>query len=80
MSSDAVFGVKKSLIVDFLPADRETAERYGVKEGTLTLRHDFVLVSEREARELREMKSRQALERLGRKVKLVDSLPIPDLD
>ena len=80
MSSDAVFGVKKSLIVDLVPADAETARRYGVQEGTATLRHDFVLVSEREARELRELKSRQALERLGRKVKLVDSLPIPDLD
>ena len=80
MASDAVFGVKKSLIVDFNPADAETAQKYGVKEGTLTLRHDFVLVSEREARELRELKSKEALEKLGRRVRLVDSLPIPDLD
>ena len=80
VSSDAVFGVKQSLIVDLEPADAATAGKYGVKEGTSTLRHDFVLVSDQEARELRELKSRQALEKLGRKVKLVDSLPIPDLD
>ena len=80
MSSDCVFGVKKSLIVDFDRADAETAQKYGVKEGTLTLRHNFVLVSEREVRELRELRSKQALEKLGRRVKLVDGLPVPDVD
>ena len=64
-SSDAVFGVKKSLLCDYEPAGAETARRYGVDGGTPTLRWDFVLVSETESRELRAARSRQALARLG---------------
>ncbi|MCJ1475510.1 hypothetical protein MMC13_004173 [Lambiella insularis] len=79
-TSDAVFGVKQSLLVDFEPADEETHERYGVEVGSLVLKHDFVLVSEKEARELRDERSRAALKALRRKVKLLDGLPVPDLD
>jgi len=79
-TSDAVFGVKQSLVVDMHPADEEIAKKYDVKVGTLTLKYDFVLVSEKEAKDLRDRKSREALEALGRKVKLLDGLPVPDVD
>jgi len=75
-----VFGVKKSLIVDLETVDKETAEKYGVKEGILYLKHDFVLVTEQETQELRDQNAREAIQKLGLKVKLVDHLPVPDLD
>jgi hypothetical protein len=79
-SSDAVFGVKDSLIVDYTTADKDTAQKYGVQEGTLLMTYDFVLVSDREASELRDEKSRDALQGLGWTVKFLEGLPIPDLD
>lgn len=54
--------------------------KYSVKEGTLLMTYDFVLVSDKEASDLRDEKSREALEALGRKVKLLEGLPVPDLD
>ena len=75
-----MFGVKDSLVVDYTKASRDTAERYGVQEGTLLLTYDFVLVSDVEASDLRQEKSREALQALGRKVKLLDGLPVPDVD
>ncbi|KAG8528812.1 uncharacterized protein KY384_006501 [Bacidia gigantensis] len=79
-TSDAVFGVKSSLLVDFQPADDSIAKRCDVKTGSLVLKHDFVLVSEEEANSLREEKSQKALADLGRMVKMVDGLPVPDVD
>jgi hypothetical protein len=72
--------VKDRLVVDYTRVDSMTAEEYGVKEGTLLLTYDFVLVSDKEASELRDLKSRKALEALGRRVKLLEGLPVPDLD
>ncbi|MCJ1289062.1 hypothetical protein MMC34_000594 [Xylographa carneopallida] len=79
-TSDAVFGVKQSLVVDLHPADEETSRRYGVTEGSLVLKHDFVLVTSEAAWELRDERSREALAALGRKVKLLHGLPVPDVD
>lgn len=79
-TSDAVFGVKQSLIVDFTTVDAETAEKYGVKEGTKLLKHDFVLVDEKETERLRDENALKAMKKLGRKVKLLNHLPVPDLD
>lgn len=79
-SSDAVFGVKDSLVVDLHEVDSTEAEKYGVKAGHRVLRHDFVLVSDKEANDLRDRKSREALEKLGRKVKFLNGLPVPDVD
>ena len=42
--------------------------------------YDFVLVSDKEACDLRDENSRKALEGLGRKVKSLEGLPVPDLD
>ncbi|EKD14638.1 uncharacterized protein L3040_000161 [Drepanopeziza brunnea f. sp. 'multigermtubi'] len=79
-TSDAVFGVKNSLVVDFTAADAETARKYGVPEGSKTLKHDFVLVDAKETEELRDENALKALKALGRKVKLLNHLPVPDLD
>ncbi|KAJ9650782.1 hypothetical protein H2198_009919 [Neophaeococcomyces mojaviensis] len=88
-TSDVVFGVKDSLIVNLeeitdKSVDPETGDslssRYGVSSGTKLLRYDFVLVSEEQSLSLRNDQSREALERLGRKVRVVDGLPVPDVD
>ncbi len=79
-TSDAVFGVKQSLIVDFEAVDAATAKKYGVKEGSKVLKHDFVLVDEKETEKLRDENALKALKALGRKVKLLNHLPVPDLD
>ena len=79
-SSDAVFGVKDALIVDYVSVDEETAKTYNVKPGSPVLKHDFVLITEKESNELRDERSRKALAALGRNVKLLDGLPVPDVD
>ena len=79
-TSDAVFGVKESLLIDLGTTDSETAEKYGVKEGSKLIQYDFVLVSEEESRELREKKAMEAMEHLGRRMKLYNGLPVPDVD
>ena len=79
-TSDAVFGVKESLLVDFHPADKRIAEEYDVEVGSPVLEYNFVLVSESEASTLRAERSRKALADLGRTVKLVHDLPVPDVD
>ncbi|ODH53248.1 hypothetical protein GX48_00444 [Paracoccidioides brasiliensis] len=80
-SSDAVFGVKSSLIVDLHPlTDPDVAKKYDVPLGTPVLQYDFVLVSEAEASALRERNSKEALEKLGWNVRLLDGLPVLDVD
>lgn len=79
-TSDAVFGVKESLLVDFQPADKMLAREYDVPVGSAVLEHDFVLVTDREASDLRDERSKKALANLGRRVKLVEGLPVPDVD
>lgn len=79
-TSDAVFGVKDSLTVDLGKVGPEMAEQYGVPGGQALLTYDFVLVSDEETSELRAKNSKIALDKLGRKVKIVNGLPIPDLD
>lgn len=79
-SSDAVFGVKKSLVVELGQVDKATAEEYGVKEGSWLLKHDFVLSTQQETEELRDRLAVEELEKLGLRMKLVDHLPVPELD
>jgi hypothetical protein len=79
-TSDAVFGVKQSLVVDLEKATLEEATKYGVQEGTHLLKHDFVLVSQEETEELRDRNATEALQKLGLRMKLIDHLPVPDLD
>ncbi|RDW80118.1 intradiol ring-cleavage dioxygenase-1 [Coleophoma cylindrospora] len=79
-SSDAVFGVKDSLVVDLGKVNAEQAKKYGVKEGSALIEYDFVLVTDQEAQELREKKAMEAMKAQGRKMKMWKGLPIPDLD
>lgn len=83
-ASDAVFGVKDSLIVDMPALDAETAERYGVKAEERSrwrvLSYDFVLVTEKEASDLRDQNSMKALEKLGKRVQIIGGLPVPEVD
>ncbi|KAH6701328.1 Intradiol ring-cleavage dioxygenase [Cadophora sp. MPI-SDFR-AT-0126] len=60
-TSDAVFGVKESLIVEFVPADVEIAEKYGVRGGSKVLKYDFVLIDETETERLRDENALKAL-------------------
>lgn len=82
MTSDAVFGVKDSLIVPMGKVSAEQAKKYGVSEGIALLTHDFVLVTDEETQQLRDKNSTEALAKLfpGKKVELLDHLPVPALD
>ncbi|KAF2097918.1 cathecol 1,2-dioxygenase [Rhizodiscina lignyota] len=79
-TSDAVFGVKETLIVELGTVSPEQAKEYGVKEGAKLLTYDFVLVSDKEAADLREENARKAMEAQGRKMKFYEGLPVPDVD
>lgn len=78
--SDAVFGVKKSLTIDLDKVDKKTAEEYDVPEGTWLLKKDFVIITEKESLALRDEQTTKALKEQGLKMKLVDHLPVPDVD
>lgn len=67
-------------MVDYTEVDKVTAMEYDVPEGTLLITYDFVLVSDKEVSQLRDERSRKALESLGRKVRFLEGLPVPDLD
>lgn len=79
-TTDAVFGVKDTLVVDMDPIDDVTAKEYDAEPGTFLLKHDFVLPTEQEAIDLQHETSRKFLADLGLKVRLVDGLPVPDVD
>ena len=56
------------------------AKKYGVALGCSLLTYDFVLVSDSQARELREKKAMEAMAAQGRRMRLVEGLPVPDVD
>ena len=66
--------------MDIGRAGPEYAKKYNVPEDHALLTYDFVLVSDTETKDLREKNSKDALDKLGRKVKIVNGLPVPDLD
>ena len=75
-----MFGVKESLLIDLGKVNAEQASKYDVKEGSRLITYDFVLVSEEESRKLREKNAMDAMEKLGRRMKLYKGLPVPDVD
>jgi protocatechuate 3,4-dioxygenase beta subunit len=79
-SSDAVFGVKQSLIVDLGEVDEEVSKEYGVPVGTKLIKYDFVLVKDEVARQLRIDEARKAMNARGMEVEFIDGLPVPLLD
>jgi hypothetical protein len=79
-SSDPVFGVKNSLIVDLSEVNQEIAIKYGVDAGSRMLTYDFVLASEEEAIEWRKGKARISMNQLGRDVVFINGLPVPSIE
>ncbi|KAH7380092.1 Intradiol ring-cleavage dioxygenase [Pyrenochaeta sp. MPI-SDFR-AT-0127] len=80
-TSDAVFGVKESLIVALETVTSEQAKKYNVKEGTKLLKYDFVLVTDEETKKLRHDEAVKAMKGLGREgMIVVNGLPVPDVD
>ncbi|KAK6534002.1 hypothetical protein TWF281_005342 [Arthrobotrys megalospora] len=76
-TSDAVFGVKSSLIVDIgTISDSLMAEKYGMKVGDHLLKWDFVLTTDTESEELKNQLAKQALEKLGSTAKLENGVPV----
>ncbi|KAH7024077.1 Intradiol ring-cleavage dioxygenase [Ilyonectria destructans] len=79
--SDAVFGVKESLVIDLgTVSDIEgLAEKHGVPPRTKLLQYDFVLVGEDEVRKLRDEKAREAIEKQGATgIRVVNGTLIPE--
>lgn len=72
--------MKESLLIDLGTANAEQAAKYGVKEGSKMISYNFVLVSEAESKKLREKNAMEAMEKLGRRMKLYEGLPVPDID
>ncbi|KAF9769168.1 hypothetical protein IL306_013430 [Fusarium sp. DS 682] len=80
-TTDAVFGVKDSLITTIKKVeDEEIAKKYDVKVGFALMTYDFVLVTDEAAAKLRREKAEEAMAKLGRKFKFIDDLPVPDVD
>lgn len=80
-TSDAVFGVKDSLIVGLETVTPEQATQYDVQEGTKLLKYDFVLVTDEETKQLRHDEAVKAMKGLGREgMIIVNGLPVPDVD
>lgn len=66
--------------MDLGKVNAEQAAKYGVKEGDKLMTYDFVLVSDEEATKLREGNAMDAMKAQGRKMKLWNGLPVPDVD
>jgi hypothetical protein len=80
-TSDAVFGVKESLIVSLDSVTAEQAKKYDVKEGSKLLTYDFVLVTDEETKQLRHDEAVKAMKMLGREgMMIVNGLPVPEVD
>lgn len=79
-TSDPVFGVKESLIVDLGTVDENLSQQYNILIETALLRYDFVLVPEDEAKKLRDERAKAALKELDIHMTIVDGLPVPDVD
>lgn len=80
-STDAVFGVKDSLIVEVQTVDdKDHAAQYGVEVGTALIRYDFVLVTEKAVAELRQEEAEKAMAGQGQRFRILDGLPIPEVD
>lgn len=80
-TSDAVFGVKESLIIDLGTVTADQVRKYDVKEGTKLLTYDFVLVTDEEVKKLRDEEAKKAMVALGiEKMRIIEGLPVPDVD
>ncbi|RPB09944.1 aromatic compound dioxygenase [Morchella conica CCBAS932] len=65
-TSDAVFGVKSSLIIDLRKIeDAALAAKHGMQVGDWLLVHDFVIITNEESDALRRAQAKEALRKLG---------------
>lgn len=78
-NSDAVFGVKSSLVVDIEEEEEEEEEHVGGAKRR-RLRYDFGMVTEEDTTELRVRKAVEALAKLGSRAKIVEGLPVAEVD
>jgi hypothetical protein len=79
--TDAVFGVKNSLVVSVKKVEgEEQAKAYSVKIGSALISYDFVLVTDKAAVELRRQKADEAMAGSSGKFMFIDNLPVPDVD
>ncbi|KAL6821578.1 aromatic compound dioxygenase [Trichoderma camerunense] len=80
-TSDAVFGVKSTLVVELKTVqDKETAEQYGVDVGCALLKYEFVLVTKQEAIDMRYQNAEAAMKVQGKQMQYINGLPVPDID
>jgi hypothetical protein len=80
-NSDAVFGVKNTLVVSPTSVTDATVEqKYGVEAGCALLEYNFVLVTKDTAMELRYKNASEAMLAQGKKMVFIDGLPVPDVD
>lgn len=78
-SSDAVFGVKDSLVIDLKRVGDVSglAEKHGISADTKLLQHDFVLISEEEALLMRQEHAQKEADRKDGTLKVENGLLIP---
>ncbi|KAJ5299253.1 hypothetical protein N7476_010810 [Penicillium atrosanguineum] len=77
-SSDPVFGVKESLIVDLSKVtDPAMASKYDVEMNTPLLTYDFVLLTDQQARDLRKQRAVEEMRKQKRNVVWHNGLPVP---
>ncbi|CAH0003492.1 unnamed protein product [Clonostachys byssicola] len=80
-TSDAVFGVKNTLVVELGRVEDEgIASKYGVKVGSALMKYDFVLVTKEEALNLRYQNAAAAMKAQGKKMDYLNGLPVPEVD
>ncbi|EWC47434.1 hypothetical protein DRE_00402 [Drechslerella stenobrocha 248] len=78
-TSDAVFGVKSSLIAELDSiTDPEMADKHGMKAGDHLLRWDFVLITDRESEELKAKLAKDTLHKYKSGARLDHDLPVAD--
>lgn len=75
-----MFGVKSSLQLDIGSATPDVAKKFDVPVGAHDIAFDFVLVSEKEAKDLKDRLAKEALAKLGSTAKIVEGLPVADVD
>ncbi|EHK23141.1 uncharacterized protein TRIVIDRAFT_191680 [Trichoderma virens Gv29-8] len=80
-TSDAVFGVKSTLVVELKTVqDKGIAEQYGVDVGCALINYEFVLVTKQEAIDMRYRNAEAAMKAQGKQMQYINGLPVPDID
>ncbi|KAH6685499.1 Intradiol ring-cleavage dioxygenase [Plectosphaerella plurivora] len=75
-SSDAVFGVKESLVVEFKKVGDVPglAEKHGISPDMKLLQYDFVLITDEESRAVKDAEARKAASQMNGRLLVVDGV------